>query len=104
MDTDLETIKHLDFDVEAKEEKATPCGGWSYMANTGAIKEHTKGCQNPIQVVATRVCCGRRGSYCLNCYNKLCNLYAEKVEEGLIHTLCGTLVRGKPFLNTLEWL
>lgn len=102
-ETDVAAIAHLDF--ELKEDKAIPCKGWSYRHDdTGEIGK-VFNCASKAEAVlkATRVCCGYTAYFCLNCYNEICQLHASH-PAGITHTRCGTVVKGKAYLDDVEWL
>lgn len=67
-DTYMESIAHLDFDIEEK--KGEPCDGWH-----GTTEEKTfgnnKNCPNQAKVYGIRSCCGQIKVMCLECYNAL---------------------------------
>lgn len=103
-ETDVEAIAHLDFEVE--EIKAKPCRGWSCQDNDSGVINKPLGCEDKAEavLVATRTCCGRKVSLCLNCYNAICRLHADNRDGILTHSKCGKKVIGKPYLPTVEWL
>lgn len=103
--TDVEAIAHLDFEVQ--DTTAVPCHG--YLFNnylTGEITFLNKNCKTPPILIATRVCCGIRTHYCLDCYNFVCARWVKGSDTsgGVRHIDCGTSVSGRPFLSDVEFL
>lgn len=67
---DFSTIEHLDFDPH--QDNSEKCQGWE----TPNDKSHTD-CSNPAKVYAVRSCCGKINTYCLKCYNDICEIHAK---------------------------
>lgn len=74
MNTDLESIAHLDFDVD--EAKAPKCEGsshWEKVNLSGEIRPvKEQPCSNEAKLLCFRTCCGHAQQLCIACYNHLC--------------------------------
>lgn len=101
--TDLESIAHLDFDVN--EEKAVPCEGSHLIEQTGAILGVPR-CKRPAVLIATKACCGLQKTLCIECYNLICREYFKFRNHptgGVLHGTCNRRM-ARPFLDDVQYL
>lgn len=106
MNTDLEAIAHLDFEVdedtEIEDSQGVACSGYAHKEGSGALIEVSKGRNHPAEFMATWSCCRVTQGFCTFCYNKICRIADSDPET--IHSSCGACLHGRPFDNRLEWL
>lgn len=74
-DIDLESIAHLDFDVDFDE--SIRCEGCSFQ-DRGIIISDNYDCPNPAKVAGVRSCCGMIENYCMDCYTQICKFYVRE--------------------------